>query len=54
VILVILGFGLRLGYGVVRYRSALANLSGRAFINKWEADALYHVLIAEALLSGKG
>jgi len=54
VTLVILGFGLRLGYGVVRYRSALANLSGRAFINKWEADALYHVLIAEALLSGKG
>jgi 4-amino-4-deoxy-L-arabinose transferase-like glycosyltransferase len=53
-VLVILGFGLRLGYGVVRYRSALTNLSGRAFINKWDADALYHVLIAEALLSGKG
>ncbi len=50
----ILGFGLRLGYGVVRYQSALTNLTGRAFINKWEADALYHVLIAEALLSGKG
>jgi 4-amino-4-deoxy-L-arabinose transferase-like glycosyltransferase len=54
VILLILGFGLRIGYGVVHYRSALTHLSGRAFINKWDADALYHVLIAEALLSGKG
>ncbi|MFZ0815683.1 MAG: glycosyltransferase family 39 protein [Candidatus Sulfotelmatobacter sp.] len=54
VILVILGFGLRMGYGIARYRSALTNLSGRAFINAWDADALYHVLIAEALLSGKG
>ena len=54
VILVILGFGLRIGYGVVRYRSALTNLSGSAFINAWNADALCHVLIAEALLSGKG
>lgn len=53
-ILVILGFGLRIGYGVVRYRSALTNLSGSAFINAWNADALCHVLIAEALLSGKG
>ena len=53
-ILVILGFGLRIGYGIVRYRTALTNLSGRAFINAWNADALYHVLIAEALLSGKG
>jgi 4-amino-4-deoxy-L-arabinose transferase-like glycosyltransferase len=54
VILLIFGFGLRIGYGVVRYRSALTHLSGRDFINKWDADALYHVLIAEALLSGKG
>jgi len=54
VVLVILGFGLRMAYGVVRYRSALKNLSGRAFINQWDADAFYHVLIAEALLSGKG
>jgi len=53
-ILVILGFALRIGYGVVRYRSALTNLSGPAFINHWKADALYHVLIAEAMLSGKG
>jgi 4-amino-4-deoxy-L-arabinose transferase-like glycosyltransferase len=54
VILVILGFGLRIGYGVVRYRHALTQLSGHAFINAWQADALYHVLIAEALMSGKG
>lgn len=53
-ILVILGFGLRIGYGAVRYRNTLTHLSGRAFINAWDADALYHVLIAEALLSGKG
>jgi len=54
VIRVILGFGLRIGYGVVRYRHALTQLSGCAFINAWQADALYHVLIAEALMSGKG
>jgi len=53
-ILVILGFGLRMGYGALRYRSALIHLSGRAFINSWDADAFYHVLIAEGLLSGKG
>jgi 4-amino-4-deoxy-L-arabinose transferase-like glycosyltransferase len=54
VILLILGFGLRMCYGIVRYRSALTSLSGRTFINSWDHDALYHVLIAEALLSGKG
>jgi 4-amino-4-deoxy-L-arabinose transferase-like glycosyltransferase len=54
VILVILGFGLRIGYGVVRYRSSLTHLSGRAFINAWDHDPLYHVLIAKALLSGQG
>lgn len=53
-ILVVLGFGLRISYGVVRYRSALTKLSGSAFVNAWSADPLYHVLIAEALLSGKG
>ena len=54
VILLVLGFGLRLGYGVIRYRSELTSLSGAAFINRWDHDALYHVLIAKALLSGKG
>jgi len=49
-----LGFGLRIGYGVIRYGNALTTVSGNAFINNWNADALYHVLIADALLSGKG
>ena len=53
-ILLILGFGLRIGYGVVRYRSGLITISGRAFITAWNFDALEHVLIAKALLSGKG
>jgi 4-amino-4-deoxy-L-arabinose transferase-like glycosyltransferase len=52
--LLILGFGIRMGYGIVRYRSDLVTLSGRAFINAWDFDALEHVLIAKALLTGKG
>jgi 4-amino-4-deoxy-L-arabinose transferase-like glycosyltransferase len=53
-LLLILGFGLRMGYGIGRYRSDLIRLSGPAFINAWDFDALEHVLIAKALLSGKG
>jgi hypothetical protein len=53
-ILLIAGFGLRIGYGVVRYRSDLFHLSGESFIATWDFDALEHVLIAKALLSGKG
>jgi len=53
VVLLVLGFGLRMSYGVLRYRSTL-NRSGNAFINLWDHDPLYHVLIAKALLSGKG
>jgi len=53
-ILVLLGFGLRLGYGIARYRSDLIHLSGREFIAKWDFDALEHVLIARAILSGRG
>ncbi len=53
-ILLILGFGLRIGYGVVRYRSDLFHLSGESFIASWDFDALENVLIAKALLSGKG
>jgi 4-amino-4-deoxy-L-arabinose transferase-like glycosyltransferase len=41
-------------YCLVRYRSKLIELSDGAFVNTWNADALYHVLIAEALLTGKG
>jgi hypothetical protein len=53
-ILLIVAFGLRMGYGVARYRSDLTALSGQAFITAWDYDALEHVLIAKALLSGKG
>jgi 4-amino-4-deoxy-L-arabinose transferase-like glycosyltransferase len=54
VIVVLIGFGLRIGYGVVRYGRNLIHLSGREFINSWDHDALDHILIANALLSGKG
>jgi 4-amino-4-deoxy-L-arabinose transferase-like glycosyltransferase len=53
-VLVVLGFGLRMGYGIARYRASLAHLSGPAFINRWDHDALAHVLIAKAVLSGEG
>ena len=53
-ILVVVGFGLRIGYGVVRYRSRLIHLSGQSFVESWDHDALNHVLIAKALLAGKG
>jgi 4-amino-4-deoxy-L-arabinose transferase-like glycosyltransferase len=50
----ILGLILRLGYGVVRYRASLLSVNGNAFIGSWDHDALYHVLIAKAILSGQG
>jgi hypothetical protein len=53
-LLLVLGFGLRLGYGVARYRGDLIRLSGPAFITHWNHDGLDHVLIAKALLSGEG
>jgi 4-amino-4-deoxy-L-arabinose transferase-like glycosyltransferase len=53
-ILLILGFGLRLAYGVARYRGEIVSLSGPAFITSWNHDGLEHVLIAKALLSGEG
>ncbi len=53
-ILLILGFGLRLAYGVARYRSEIVSLSGPAFITSWNHDGLEHVLIAKSLLSGEG
>jgi len=52
-ILSLLGLGLRIGNGVVRYRHDL-NVSSDAFVSFWDYDALDHVLIAKALLSGKG
>lgn len=53
VALLLLGFLFRVGFGVVRYRHSL-EASGTAFIQLWDHDALYHVLIARGLLSGKG
>jgi hypothetical protein len=53
-VLVILGFGLRIGYGLARYRGNITRLSGGPFIARWDNDALVHVLIAKAMLSGKG
>jgi len=52
--LLIVGFGLRMAYGIVRYRGDLIRLSGPAFITSWSHDGLEHVLIAKALLSGEG
>ena len=53
VVVLILGFCLAFGYGLARYQSNLTR-SGAAFINLWDHDPLYHVLIAKALLSGQG
>jgi 4-amino-4-deoxy-L-arabinose transferase-like glycosyltransferase len=53
VLLTILGFGLRVGYGVARYHRVISR-SGEAFVRLWDHDALEHVLIAKAILSGKG
>jgi hypothetical protein len=53
-LLLFIGFGLRIGYGVARYRSDLVHLSGERFINQWDYDVLEHVLIARALLRGHG
>jgi 4-amino-4-deoxy-L-arabinose transferase-like glycosyltransferase len=53
-ILFILGFGLRIAYGIARYRGELLRLSGTPFITSWSHDGLEHVLIAKALLSGEG
>jgi hypothetical protein len=43
-----------MGYGLIRYDGALLSLTGPAFIASWDFDAAEHVLIAHALLSGRG
>lgn len=53
ILLSIIGFGLRIGFGIARFHGQL-NLSGDAFVSFWDYDALDHVLIAKALLSGRG
>jgi 4-amino-4-deoxy-L-arabinose transferase-like glycosyltransferase len=52
--LLILGFGLRMAFGIARYRGELLDLTGPAFITSWSHDGLEHVLIAKAILSGEG
>ena len=54
IILALVGFVLRMGFGVVRYRSALVRVSGQSFIEFWDHDPLAHILIAKALGEGKG
>ena len=49
VIVVVVAFAVRLGYGVCRYKRQLL-LSDNAFITIWHHDALYHVLIAKGIL----
>jgi Dolichyl-phosphate-mannose-protein mannosyltransferase len=53
IFLLILGFSLRMGYGILRYQHLLGHSEG-AFITLWDFDAAEHVLIAHALLAGKG
>jgi 4-amino-4-deoxy-L-arabinose transferase-like glycosyltransferase len=53
-LLFVLGFGLRFAYGAARYRTRLIRLSGDSFIGFWDHDALEHILIGKALMSGKG
>ncbi|MFZ1011561.1 MAG: glycosyltransferase family 39 protein [Candidatus Sulfotelmatobacter sp.] len=53
-ILLILGFGLRIAFGIARYRGELLRLTGPAFITSWSHDGLEHVLIAKAIVSGEG
>lgn len=48
-----LGTMLRLGFGMARYSGELTT-SGADFVSLWDHDALEHVLIANAILTGKG
>lgn len=54
VVLLMVGFVITSGYGIVRYRWQIVTARGSEFVRMWDFDALEHVLIAEAILSGKG
>jgi 4-amino-4-deoxy-L-arabinose transferase-like glycosyltransferase len=55
ILLLLAGFTLRAGYGVARYvREGSLALEGIEFIQSWDHDALEHVLIANAIRTGKG
>ena len=47
--LLIVGFVVRLGYGVARQNDSLTS-TGIDFISQWDYDALEHVLIAKSLI----
>jgi hypothetical protein len=54
IVLFLLGFALRVGYGIARYHGDLVHSRAGAFIGRWDYDAAEHVAIAHALLSGQG
>jgi hypothetical protein len=53
VIVFLLAVALRIGYGVAGYRHVLG-ATGANFIALWDYDAIEHVLIAKAIMEGKG
>ncbi|MGH7487536.1 MAG: hypothetical protein ACREMY_18325, partial [bacterium] len=53
-VLLIAGAGVRIGYGVARFRDAAIYARGEEFVRLWDYDALEHLLIAEAIRAGKG
>src|SRR6266567_1534295 len=54
VVLMLVGFAISLGYGIARYRWQIVVARGGEFVRMWDFDGLEHVLIARAILSGKG
>ncbi len=53
VLVFVLGFALRIGYGVAAFRHDLG-ATGASFIALWDYDAIEHVAIAKAIMEGKG
>src|SRR5258705_800481 len=53
VIVFLVAVALRLAYGAAVYRHVLS-ASGPSFVALWDFDAIEHVLIAKALMEGKG
>jgi 4-amino-4-deoxy-L-arabinose transferase-like glycosyltransferase len=54
VVLLVIGFVISTGYGIARYQWRIVTARGSEFVRMWDFDALEQVLIAEAILSGKG
>lgn len=53
ILVFVVATALRLAYGTLVYRHVLTN-SGPDFVAIWDYDAIEHVLIAKALMEGKG